>query len=78
MVNERTEVAGMAASLDQCEATNGQRKAEGSMLIIKADVIDEVRGMIEKDIYYTSGVWDKEKLTILPFFSIGPSSPVIT
>ncbi|GLB37305.1 putative YCII-related domain containing protein [Lyophyllum shimeji] len=62
-------VAGMLVTpKDVAQAGEGQKKAEASILIIKAETIDEVRSLIERDIYYTSGVWDKEKLVILPFF----------
>ncbi|KNZ77762.1 hypothetical protein J132_03820 [Termitomyces sp. J132] len=66
------QVAGMVLSSDQTEATKGQKKAEASMLIVKADTIDEVKQLIERDVYYTSGVWDTEKLIILPFVSATP------
>lgn len=46
----------MVLSSDQSEATDGKKKAEASMLIVKADTIDEARRLIEKDVYYTSGV----------------------
>jgi len=62
-------VAGMVVTPEQiAQAGAGQKKAEASLLIIKAETIDEARGLIERDIYYTSGVWDKEKVVILPFF----------
>ncbi|KAF5388800.1 hypothetical protein D9757_005654 [Collybiopsis confluens] len=37
----------------------------GSLIIYEAENIDAVRKMVESDIYYTSGVW--EKLVLLPF-----------
>jgi hypothetical protein len=33
-----------------------ERKAVGSLLIVQAKTIEEVRKMIESDVYYTSGV----------------------
>ncbi|KAG6829455.1 hypothetical protein H0H92_004515 [Tricholoma furcatifolium] len=50
------QVGGMVVSSDQSEAEQGQKKAEASMLIIKAETIDEVKAMVEGDVYYTSGV----------------------
>ncbi|KAJ7731099.1 hypothetical protein DFH07DRAFT_755863 [Mycena maculata] len=44
----------------------------GSMMIFEAENIEAVRTMVEADIYYTSGVWDPERLVILPFVSATP------
>ncbi|KAG8918754.1 hypothetical protein FRC01_001673 [Tulasnella sp. 417] len=45
----------------------GPRKMVGSMLLFEAESIEAVRRKIESDIYYRSGVWDKNKLVILPY-----------
>ncbi|KAJ7609702.1 hypothetical protein FB45DRAFT_943726 [Roridomyces roridus] len=42
------------------------KKMIGSMFIIEAESIDKVKKMIEEDIYYKEGVWDTEKIIILP------------
>ncbi|PCH35759.1 hypothetical protein WOLCODRAFT_156458 [Wolfiporia cocos MD-104 SS10] len=47
--------------------TSDEKKMVGSVLIYEASNIEAVRKIVEEDIYYTSGVWDKEKLVILPF-----------
>jgi len=47
--------------------TGGEQKMLGSVLFFDADTIEEVRKVVERDIYYTSGVWDSEKLVIAPF-----------
>jgi len=47
--------------------TGGDAKMVGSVLFFEADTIEEVRKVVEGDIYYTSGVWDAEKLDIAPF-----------
>ncbi|KAF9567916.1 hypothetical protein CPC08DRAFT_626012 [Agrocybe pediades] len=44
----------------------------GSVFLIQAESIDDVKKMIENDIYYTSGVWDADKIVIAPFFSAFP------
>ncbi|KAJ6572096.1 hypothetical protein B0H19DRAFT_1256007 [Mycena capillaripes] len=44
----------------------------GSMFILEAENIEAVRTMIEGDIYYTSGVWDPERIVILPFVAATP------
>jgi len=51
------------------------KPAVGSILIVKAESLSEVKAMIESDIYYTSGVWDREKLLILPFIPATPFPP---
>ncbi|KAI8724104.1 YCII domain-containing protein [Fusarium sp. LHS14.1] len=40
---------------------------KGSVVIYSAESIDEVRTIIENDVYATSGVWDLEKAQILPY-----------
>ncbi|EPS96631.1 hypothetical protein FOMPIDRAFT_1130128 [Fomitopsis schrenkii] len=42
-------------------------KLVGSMMVIEADSIESARAVIESDVYYQSGVWDKEKLQIFPW-----------
>ncbi|KAL0579748.1 hypothetical protein V5O48_002242 [Marasmius crinis-equi] len=49
-----------------------QKKATGSMLIYEAESLEKVKELVESDIYYTSGVWDKEKLVIAPLFTVTP------
>ncbi|KAF8484195.1 hypothetical protein JB92DRAFT_2762447 [Gautieria morchelliformis] len=39
----------------------------GSMVVLQATSHVEVRKRIESDIYWTSDVWDRERLVILPF-----------
>jgi hypothetical protein len=38
----------------------------GSALVVKADSVEEVRALLEGDIYAKSGVWDVSKAQILP------------
>ncbi|KAI9445957.1 hypothetical protein H4582DRAFT_1805058 [Lactarius indigo] len=45
----------------------GRKKMMGSILFYEAESIEEVRKVVESDPYYKGGVWDKEKLVILPF-----------
>ncbi|KAJ7698617.1 hypothetical protein B0H17DRAFT_1196720 [Mycena rosella] len=52
--------------------TGADKKMVGSILICEAENIEVVRKMIETDIYYTSGVWDPERLVILPFVAATP------
>ncbi|KAH8103560.1 hypothetical protein BXZ70DRAFT_739117 [Cristinia sonorae] len=48
------------------------KKFVGSAMIVEAESIEAVRKQVESDIYWSSNVWDKEKLTILPFFAPPP------
>ncbi|KAM5545056.1 hypothetical protein V8D89_001167 [Ganoderma adspersum] len=43
-----------------------EKKMVGSIFICEAESLESVRNLMENDVYYTSGVWDKEKLVILP------------
>ncbi|KAG9044714.1 hypothetical protein FS837_007656 [Tulasnella sp. UAMH 9824] len=47
--------------------TAGGTKIFGSLVLFEANSLEEVRAKVEQDLYWTSGVWDKSKLTILPF-----------
>lgn len=38
----------------------------GSVVVYTAENVEEVREIINKDIYATSGVWDLEKVQIFP------------
>ncbi|KAJ5959540.1 uncharacterized protein N7479_006690 [Penicillium vulpinum] len=40
---------------------------KGSMVVYSANDVEEVRTIIEKDIYATSGVWDLSKVQIFPY-----------
>ncbi|KAJ7484386.1 hypothetical protein FB451DRAFT_1337910 [Mycena latifolia] len=48
------------------------KKMIGSMFILEAENIEVVKKRIESDIYYTSGVWDTERIVILPFVAATP------
>lgn len=57
------------ASLDEPLKEGQGPKINGSILMAVADSKDEVMELIKKDIYYTSGVWDLEKIQVFPFVS---------
>jgi len=42
-------------------------KMQGSLMVYSAASIDEVWKLVKEDVYYTGGVWDKERLQITPF-----------
>ncbi|KAI4521882.1 hypothetical protein K525DRAFT_200143 [Schizophyllum commune Loenen D] len=61
--------AGVVGALGTPESvTSPNKKLVGSVLIVEAESIDEVKAKVEADVYYTNDVWDKERLVILPFF----------
>ncbi|OAL70782.1 hypothetical protein A7D00_5111 [Trichophyton violaceum] len=39
----------------------------GSTLIVAAEGVEEIREILSKDIYATSGVWDLDNMKIIPF-----------
>nr|VWO99809.1 Uncharacterized protein [Ganoderma boninense] len=43
-----------------------EKKMVGSVFVCEAESLEAVRNLMENDVYYTNGVWDKEKLVILP------------
>lgn len=50
------------ATLDEPLKDGQAMKINGSAMIVEADSEEEVRKIIESDIYYTSGVWDAKKV----------------
>ncbi|KAJ6454700.1 hypothetical protein C8R45DRAFT_1037749 [Mycena sanguinolenta] len=52
--------------------TGGEKKIVGSCMIYEAESLETVKALVESDIYYTSGVWDPERLVILPFVAATP------
>ncbi|KAI2993548.1 FAD dependent oxidoreductase family protein [Aspergillus niger] len=40
---------------------------KGSVIVYRGENAEEVRDIISKDIYATSGVWDLEKVQIFPY-----------
>ena len=47
---------------------------KGSMMMAVAENEEEVRKILENDIYVKSGVWDMEKAQIIPVSLYSPSS----
>ncbi|KAJ2916318.1 hypothetical protein MD484_g4088, partial [Candolleomyces efflorescens] len=48
------------------------KKLIGSTFIFEAESLDEVKRLVEEDVYFKSGVWDPEKLVILPYAGATP------
>ncbi|KAG8957658.1 hypothetical protein FS837_007657 [Tulasnella sp. UAMH 9824] len=57
--------------------TGGERKLIGSMFLIEATKLEEVREKMEQDVYWRTGVWDKSKLTILPYLPVLGTTKVV-
>ncbi|KAJ6572061.1 hypothetical protein B0H19DRAFT_1255979 [Mycena capillaripes] len=64
--------AGGGALLTPESLTGAEKKIVGSAMVYEAESIEVVRKLIEDDIYYTAGVWDPERLVILPFMLANP------
>lgn len=47
---------------------------KGSVIVYSANDAEEVRAILEKDVYATSGVWDLSKAQILPVSRVLSSS----
>ncbi|KAB8069400.1 hypothetical protein BDV29DRAFT_182834 [Aspergillus leporis] len=67
LIDAGTIVVG-GATFDSHDATEGENpQMTGSMLIVVSESIEDVRKIVEDDVYATSGVWDLERTKILPF-----------
>ncbi len=58
-----------AAMLTPESVTGGERKLIGSVMAMSAEKIEDVRAIIEEDIYYTSGVVRRPNPLLLAHFS---------
>ncbi|KAH9833476.1 uncharacterized protein C8Q71DRAFT_725699 [Rhodofomes roseus] len=54
-------------SPESIASPTAEKKLVGSMMVFEADSVEAVRKVIESDLYYQNGVWDKEKLQIFPW-----------
>jgi len=64
-----TTVNGPLLSPESIASPDAPKKMIGSMLIVRATSLEEVRAKVETDVYWTGNVWDKEKLVILPYLT---------
>jgi uncharacterized protein YciI len=62
---------GIGAMLEEPiqEGASGPPKMKGSAVLIGAKTREEVVERLKKDVYVESGVWDLEKVQIIPFKS---------
>ncbi|OBZ65882.1 hypothetical protein A0H81_14198 [Grifola frondosa] len=70
--NSKIKVGGAMLTPESIESPTAEKKMIGSMMIVEAESLEEVKQLVETDIYYTANVWDKEKLVIAPFLSPKP------
>ncbi|KAI0365945.1 hypothetical protein BV20DRAFT_1003324 [Pilatotrama ljubarskyi] len=59
-------VAGAMLTPESIQPPTAEKNMVGSVFICEAPSLEAVRELMESDVYYTSGVWDKEKMVILP------------
>jgi len=65
-------VAGAMLTPSSVESGTAEQKMIGSMIIYEAENMDVVKKIVEDDVYYKSGVWDSEKIVILPLKLLTP------
>ncbi|KIK68911.1 hypothetical protein GYMLUDRAFT_236798 [Collybiopsis luxurians FD-317 M1] len=66
-------VGGVLLSPESLSAPPEGQKMIGSTFICEAEALEDVKKFIQDDIYYKEGVWDPEKLVILPLL---PATPI--
>nr|GAT50690.1 NAD(P)-binding protein [Mycena chlorophos] len=49
-----------------------EKKMIGTMVIVETESLEAARKIVEEDIYFKAGVWDPERLVILPFMPAPP------
>ncbi|KAF5322488.1 hypothetical protein D9619_001361 [Psilocybe cf. subviscida] len=67
-----TRVGGMFTTPEGVTSPDAPKHMLGSLMIYEAESIEQVKEIIENDIYYTSGVWDPARMVIAPFFTGHP------
>ncbi|KAJ4468348.1 hypothetical protein J3R30DRAFT_3715290 [Lentinula aciculospora] len=65
-------VGGVLLSPESLSAPLEGQKMVGSTFICEAESLDDVKKMVEEDVYYKEGVWDKEKIVVLPMLAATP------
>ncbi|KAJ3727122.1 hypothetical protein EV361DRAFT_501977 [Lentinula raphanica] len=65
-------IGGVLLSPESLTAPPEGQKMVGSTFICQAESLEDVRKMVEGDIYYKEGVWDTEKIVVLPLMAATP------
>ncbi|THH18814.1 hypothetical protein EW146_g2228 [Bondarzewia mesenterica] len=60
-------LGGAMLTPESVESESSEKKMSGSILFFQAEKLDEVRKTVQNDVYYTSDVWDREKIVIVPY-----------
>ncbi|ETW80083.1 hypothetical protein HETIRDRAFT_322307 [Heterobasidion irregulare TC 32-1] len=66
-------LGGAILTPESIASESAEKKMTGSVLFFHAETIDKVRKTVESDVYYTSNVWDVEKIVIAPYAIAGGS-----
>ncbi|PVF99401.1 hypothetical protein CPB86DRAFT_703313 [Serendipita vermifera] len=64
-----TRIIGPYLTPESIATPDAPKKILGSMLLVRAASIEEVRARVEEDLYWTANVWDKEKIVIAPYMT---------
>ncbi|CDO72626.1 hypothetical protein BN946_scf184985.g45 [Trametes cinnabarina] len=59
-------LAGAMLTPESIESPTAEKKMVGSVFICEAESLQHVHDLLKRDVYYTSGVWDKNQLVIRP------------
>ncbi|KAH9949271.1 hypothetical protein B0H21DRAFT_820271 [Amylocystis lapponica] len=70
LIRDGTYEGGVMLSPESATAPEAERKLVGTIIFVEAPTLEAARKIIEEDVYWTVGVWDKEKMTILPFLPV--------
>jgi len=70
----KIKLGGAMLSPESIATPDAPKKMVGSTMIYEAETLQEVEDIVKGDIYYTTGVWDPEKIVILPFAAAPLSS----
>ncbi|KAL5532252.1 hypothetical protein ACEPAF_5821 [Sanghuangporus sanghuang] len=57
-------------SPESISTPGAEQKLIGSLMIFEAPKLEDVKKLIESDLYYTNSVWDPERIVILPFLGL--------
>lgn len=65
-------LGGVLLTPESIATPTSDKKMVGSMFICEAENIEEVKKVVESDIYYKAGVWDSDRIVVLPFLAATP------
>ncbi|KAJ6602188.1 hypothetical protein B0H10DRAFT_670292 [Mycena sp. CBHHK59/15] len=71
-MEEKFLLVGGAMLTPESLITPASKKMIGSTFVCQGRDINEVRKKVEGDVYYKNGVWDPERIVIVPYVTITP------